>query len=283
MVVLQSSRVSEPSREPAIVGPGGLAVAASRIIAISQALAGVGRAVQGSGLKALDTSLRVLTPRLPVRYRRGCQKPVQRNPMKIWLGAACAALLAIHPALSQSCPYNPPQTVHNGWAPPMPISKRPMLSCNRRVVSTQPREYIGEVFFNSASGEGYPPNIWNTIDITAVSGGVIPRNATSAVLSGIAIITNATAGGGTQFGIAYADLHAAFRAPGDTSVSLDCNYAIQTLTALANEGMRSGVSVRVPLVDGKVEMAWRGTNFNGIGQPPYYALNLTVQEYCEPE
>lgn len=158
-----------------------------------------------------------------------------------------------------------------------------MLACERRVVATQPREYIGEVFFNSASGEGYPPHQWNMIDITAASGGAIPRTADSAMLSGIAIITNSTLGGGTLYGYALADLHVAFRAPGDSSVSLACNYSIQVLTAMANEGVRSGVSVRVPLVDGKVEMAWSGTNFSGVGQPPHYALNLTVQEYCEAD
>lgn len=196
---------------------------------------------------------------------------------------AVLAVLAICQPVYAYCPYNPPQTAPGGWGAPLPIVKQPMRACERRVVATQPREYLGEVFFNSSTGVGYPPGEWHSIDLSVMSGGAVPVNATSAVLSGIAIITNKTLGGGTQFGISYADMHVAFRAPGDTTSTLACNYSIQVMTALANEGVRSGVSVRVPLVNGKVEMAWSGLNFSGVGQLPYYGLNLTVQEFCLPE
>jgi hypothetical protein len=88
--------------------------------------------------------------------------------------------------------------------------------------------------------------------------------------------------GGGEYKVSYANMTVAFRDPGNKKISLECNYSLQVFSTFANEGIRSNVSVRIPLVDGKVEMKWNGTNFQGIGVAPFYALNLTVQEFCEP-
>lgn len=212
---------------------------------------------------------------------RGRQASIDMNIIR---AAALAALFSIlaGPAWA-TCPYNPPPLVPGGWASPLPISKSLMLSCARKTVASQPREYIGEIFFNSGTGVGYAPGQWHEIDLTAMTGGAIPRAATSAMVSGLAIISNRTACGGSCFEVSYADMMVTFRKPGDAAIDPACNYSIQAFTGLANEGVRSGVSIRIPLQDGKVEMYWTSPQFPGVGVYPTFGLNLTVQDYCEPE
>ncbi len=164
------------------------------------------------------------------------------------------------------------------WAVPPPNAKK-MFTCSRRLLSVRPREWLGEIFVNSYNGLGWPPEQWHVVDITERSGGAVPRSAKAAFLSGVLLITNVGQSAPTLF--APADLHVAFRAVGDQTTSLTCNYGGQTATNVANEGTRSGYATWVPLTDGKVEFAWWASTFNGLGTLPSYGINLSVQEACE--
>ncbi len=205
------------------------------------------------------------------------------NSIQFGLAIVFVALLVPLP-LDAATPWDPSSCpkvelpAAGTWVLP-PSNSKKMVECSRRLVSQRPREWLGEIFVNSFNGLGMPPEQWHQIDITERSGGAVPRSAKAVFLSGVILITNVGQGAPTLF--SPADLHVAFRAIGDQTTTLTCNYGGQTATNVANEGTRSGYSTWVPLTDGKVEFAWWASTFNGLGTLPSYGINLSVQEACE--
>jgi hypothetical protein len=155
-----------------------------------------------------------------------------------------------------------------------------MLACTWQNAATVSREYLGDAtFINSATGVGYPPFVWNDIDVTAQGGGVVPRNAVAVFISGILTTTNVNT---SPIQPAYADLHVSYRAPGDVVTDPACNYVGQTFEPFSQGGTRSTFSTVVPLVNGHLQVYWIPIGWNGLNVAPYFGINATVQQVCMP-
>ncbi len=253
--------MSEPNQRKASVGPQGLAFADACETHLL-ALAGVGRAVQGESLKALDTSLACSAPPAagPLPARLSEAHASEKSMKRVILAALAAVLLAAgHVGATEVDPR---------WTRMTEIFTRNDNAYSR-----------GDVFVNSYTGVHRPPSCaagqWCTIDVTDYG---VPADAKAVFLSGILIITHGTKP-------ELADMFVGFRAYGDAAVTGDLPfpggtwYVGQVIETDTQSGQRSPMATWVPVRDGKFQFTYSVTTPGTWPDHSSYGVNLTIQAW----
>lgn len=140
------------------------------------------------------------------------------------------------------------------------------------VVAKHPSGGMNVTGWNTYTQTGLLDAQWNTVDIRTNTNLGSIAGIKAVFLQGILIITNTDSA-------AAADMHVAFRAPGQTGFTCDDYSAQATFTGVG--GTREPIGLWVPVVNNLFQICWnRFTSGGQLGALTYYGAALAVNAYC---
>lgn len=154
-------------------------------------------------------------------------------------------------------------------AEPPPIPMTFQKSTEIYTATNQVRLYSDNpIYFGANMPQTYgtpAAGVWHRVNLKPFG---VSADAKSAFLSGILIITHGLTG-------ETADMTITARRPGDNAS--DCKHLIgQAVESSVGGGIRSGVALWVPLINGEFEWCWKGTTGGVWPTNSSYGANLSL-------
>lgn len=141
------------------------------------------------------------------------------------------------------------------------------------VITKHPAGGASVTGWNTYTGTGLRDGQWNLVDIRTNSNLGTIAGIKAVFISGILIITNPDRE-------AAADMHVAFRAPGQNGFTCADYSGQSTLTGYG--GNREPIGLWVPVVNNLIEVCWTRATVGGqLGANTYYGAALAVNAYCK--